>query len=170
MSDVRQRLKTDLAAIRTAIAAGRLEEAKRMIAAVPLNAPPSSELSREIGGLYLDLGFPVMAGRYWYLLEDKSDQMIAACDEFERSLGANPVLISKVFGWVRNVSPHAKAKLLDIHNKAMALRREHQYEWKPQRGWRDRVALVGCALVGFVVMFIFVMGICFIINLVGDGH
>ena len=43
MSDVRQRLETDLAAIRFAIADGRLEEARPLIVAVPLNASPGSE-------------------------------------------------------------------------------------------------------------------------------
>ena len=111
-----------------------------------------------------------MAGRYWYLLEDQSDQRIAACDEFERSLGANPVLILDAVGFVRNASPHARTKLLDLRSKATAFRQEHQYPWKPAKGWRDRVALLGCAFVGFVVMFIFVMGITFIIKLVGESH
>lgn len=162
MSDMIQRLETDLASIRNMIAAGQLEEAKRMISGVSLNASPGSEFSREIGDLYLELGLPAMAGRYWYLLDEKSDQMLAACGEFERSLGGNPDLISHAIGWVHNPPPNVKAKIQEVHEKARAFRREYQYAVKPQSGWRDRVALLGCGLVGFVLMFIFIMGIWFI--------
>ena len=135
-----------------------------MIAGVSLNTSPGSEFSKEIGGLYMELGFPAMAGRYWYLLDGKSDQMLAACGEFELSLGGNPVLISHAIGWAQNPSPNVKAKLQELHEKARAFQREHQYAGKPQGGWRDRVALLGCGLVGFVLMFIFIMGIWFIIT------
>ena len=172
MTDPRERLETDLAAIRAAIAAGQLEEARTMIAGVALNAPSHSEWSKQIGELYLELGFPCMAGRYWYLLQDQSDQMIDACKEFERSLANNPVLILNAIGWVENPdwvenpSPHAKATMLDVHNKATVLRQKYQYPCGPGTKWGNRLVLLGCGLVGFMLLFIFFLGILFISQLI----
>jgi hypothetical protein len=162
MNEVRQQLEIDLAAIRKAIAAGQLEDAKRMLTGVSLNAPPGGELSKEIGNLYLELGFPAMAGRYWYLLEDKSDQMLAACREFERSVADNPVLIIEAIGWAYSRSPHITAKLQGLQEKARNLRQDYQYLVKHKRGWRDRITLLGCSFVAFVVFFVFIMGLFFI--------
>ena len=145
MNEVRRRLETDLAAIRTVMASGQLKDAERMLAGVSLNVSPASEFSKRIGDLYLQLGFPVMAGRYWYLLDDKSDRMLAACNEFERSLGNNPVLIAEAIGWLSAFSPYAKARFQDLHEKARELRRTYQYDVTPPKGWRDRVALWGAA-------------------------
>jgi len=164
MSEVRQRLENDLTAIRTAIDAGQLDDANLTLAAVSLNASPGGEFSKEIGDLFLRLGFPAMAGRYWYLLDDKSDRMRAACKEFERSLGNNPVWISHVLCWVSNPSPQAKARIQELREKAGDFGRKYQYDLKPLRGWRDRIALLGCGIVAVVVIFVFVMGIVFIVK------
>ncbi len=159
---VEQRLEADLAAIRAAIANGQVEEATRKMLAVALNVPPGTRLSQEIGDLYLELGFPEMAGRYWYLIESKSDQMIAACEEFEHSLGNTPTLIIHALGCPANPSPFVRARLAELHQQAQDFRREYQYYVEPERGLRDRVALLGCAIVGAIVMFIFISGVWFI--------
>jgi hypothetical protein len=164
MSEATKRLEAELAAITNAIAAGQLEDAIRMLVAIPLHVSPGSEFSQQIGDLYLELGLTAMAGRYWYLLEDKSDQMVIACEEFERSLGHNPCLISDAMGvgWCPERSPYAKARLTELLVQAKRFRREYWYDAKPPRGWRDRACLLGCAIVSFIVMFVFVMGITFI--------
>lgn len=101
---------------------------------------------------------------YWYLLDDKSDRMLAACGEFERSLGNNPVLIAEAIGWLSTFSPYAKARFQDLHEKARELRRTYQYDVTPPRGWPDRVALLGCGIACFIAIFIFGMGIVFIVT------
>ena len=159
---VEQRLEADLAAIRAAIANGQVEEAARKMCAIALNIPPGARLSKEIGDLYWELGFPAMAGRYWYLVDSKSDQMIAACEEFEHSLGNTPTLIIHALGYPANPSPFAKARVVELHRQAQDFRRESQYAVKPARGLRDRLALLGCAIVGSIVMFIFISGVWFI--------
>ena len=165
MSEATKRLEADLAAITNAISAGQLEDAKRILIGIPLHVSPGSEFSQQIGDLYLELGLTAMAGRYWYLLEDKSDRMVVACEEFERSLGGNPCLISDAMGWCPELSPYAKARLTELREKAKCFRREYGYEVRPARGWRDRACLLGCAIVSFIVMFIFVMGITFIVRM-----
>lgn len=52
MNEVRQRLETDLAAIRSAIGSGQLEDAERMLAGISLNVSPAGEFSKRIGDLY----------------------------------------------------------------------------------------------------------------------
>ena len=160
--DWNQRLEADLAAIRKAISAGQFEEATKMLRGVCLNCPPGSTHAQEVGDLFMELGFPTMAGRYWYLLEDKTDRMIAACQEFENSLCNSPTLIAQALGWHSNPSPTVKARLEELHRRAKDFRREYQYDVKPPKGLRDRVGLLGCAIVGFIIMFIFIQGIWFI--------
>jgi hypothetical protein len=164
MPSLEQKLDADLAAIRRAISDGNAEEAKAKIRSVSLNVSPGSRLTKEIGELYLELGFSAMAGRYWYLLEDKSDQMIAACEEFERSLGNSPVLIMETLGWCPERSSYATAKMDELRDRAKVFRRQHHYNMKPTRDMWDRVALVGCGVVGFVLLFVFIAGIMFIVT------
>jgi hypothetical protein len=164
MCEVTKRLEADLAAITQAIDAGQLEDAKRILVGIPQHVSLGSKFSQQIGDLYLELGFPAMAGRYWYLLEDKSDRMITACEEFERSLGYNPCLISEAMGWCPDLSPYANARLTELRQKAESYRRQYGYAGKPRGGWRDRACLLGCALMSFVFVFVFVMGIIFIVQ------
>ena len=103
-----------------------------------------------------------MAGRYWYLLENKSDEMTAATEEFERSLGNNPILMVHALGWPRNPSPYVKAKMQELHKQAGDFRRVYQYGMTTSGGLRDQIALVGCAIVSFVFLFVLVAGIQFI--------
>jgi hypothetical protein len=157
-----QKREADLAAVRTAIAATDFEEAKRLLGAVSLNTLPASRFSKEIGDLYFELGFEAMAGRYWYLVEQKSDVMIAACDAFEHSLGEDPCLLGRSLGWDLDPSPYAKAKLEELNRKAAEFRREYQYPPGEPSWLGDRVALIGCAIVGFIFMSVFLAGITFI--------
>lgn len=162
------RLEADLAAIKSAIAAGQLDDAKRILAGVSLNALPGSEFSRQIGDYYFELGYPAMAGRYWYLLEDKSDRMVCACEEFEHTLGDNPCLIHDTIPWFPGSSTYAATALAELHNQAEAFRREHRYDVRPQRGWRDRCCLLGCAIISFIVLFVFIMGTIFIAKMFSE--
>jgi hypothetical protein len=166
VDEVARRLETDLNAVRSAIASGQRENAEEMLAGIALNTTPAGQFSREIGDLYGELGFPAMAGRYWYLLDDKSDEMLAACKEFERSLGNNPVLIIEACGYP-GALPHAKemSKGVDeLHEKATEFDRKYRYDVRLRTGWRDRIAGLGCAVVACVLIYIFVAGIVSIIE------
>lgn len=55
--------------------------------------PDNLMLRRKLGDVYSRLQFPSMAGRYWYLEEEKSTEMAAACEVFEKECGNNPVQI-----------------------------------------------------------------------------
>ncbi|MFF2176791.1 DUF6584 family protein [Lysinibacillus sp. NPDC058147] len=49
--------------------------------------PNEIELRKKLGDIYFELKYPAMAGRYWYLEENKTPIMVHACIEFEKSMG-----------------------------------------------------------------------------------
>ncbi|HBY07577.1 MAG TPA: DNA helicase [Chloroflexi bacterium] len=49
--------------------------------------PENLALRRQLGEIYWQLHYPTMAGRYWYLEEDKSAKMVTAVKAFEQSCG-----------------------------------------------------------------------------------
>ncbi len=52
--------------------------------------PGNLELRQQLGELYWNLRMPAMAGRYWYLVENKDERMQAACKRFEEQFGNDP--------------------------------------------------------------------------------
>jgi hypothetical protein len=165
--ELQERLENELKVIKTAIATGNINDASEMLAGLCVNAPPGGEFSKEIGDLFYAMGFSAMAGRYWYFLSDRSDQMVAACKDFERSLGNSPVLIFQEFSWVSGRSPQINAKVLELKKSAEQFNQRHQYDVKAQAGWGNKVALLGCGIVAFLVIFVFVMGVRSILGLPG---
>jgi hypothetical protein len=162
MAKFDERREADLAAIKRTIASGELDEARRLLRAVSLNFPSTSKFSPEVGRLYFDLGFPAMAGRYWYLVEPKSAEMVAACEAFEHSLGDNPWKLMEQLAWAPDASLEEKARLAELNRNGWEFRQEFQYPEESPSWLRDRVALVGCAIVAFAVVFVFIMGLTFI--------
>jgi hypothetical protein len=55
--------------------------------------PNEIKLRKKLGDIYWELKYPSMAGRYWYLAESKTQEMIQACQKFEGSLGNDPIKI-----------------------------------------------------------------------------
>ncbi|MCC6126137.1 MAG: hypothetical protein IT426_14340 [Pirellulales bacterium] len=151
-----------LAEIRNDISLGKYDEATNKLGAISFRCPSGSTHSNEIGNLYWELGFPAMAGRYWYLFENKTVQMLAACDEFQRSLGNNPVLIVESLGWPADPSPDVKAKLEELHGRARDFRKKYSWKIEATKGIRDRFALLGCGIIATIILFIFIQGIIFI--------
>lgn len=158
-------LEADLTAVEDYIAAGKLDDAKPLLDRVEANwhrvihrktADPSG-LLRRIGAAYWALGYPAVAGRYWYLLDESSPQMDEARKEFERSYGDNP---ARLYEYVATApislrkQPHVEA----TQNRLRDAREELLIDI-PSGRRGDRIALVGCALVAFVFLFVFMMGI-----------
>lgn len=55
--------------------------------------PLNQQLNNQLAGLYFQIGDLVKAGKYWYLKNDKGADEIKAVQEFEKSLGYDPILI-----------------------------------------------------------------------------
>jgi hypothetical protein len=91
--------------------------------------------------------------------------MLAACKEFEHSLGNSPGFIADAiaYAWHAPLSAGAGAKLKELSLQARQFRREYRYDVKPRkRTLGDGAALLGCGMLGFVVMSVFVAGVIFI--------
>ena len=155
-----KRIEADLAEIREAILNGQTEEANKRLLGVSCNCGPGMTYSQELGDLFIELGFPAMAGRYWYLLENKTDRMIAACQEFEHSLGNDPGLIAWCFVNPLLLSPFAKSKLKELLDREQGIRREYQYGWKPPKTrLRDQLALLGCGIMAAIIVSVLIVGV-----------
>lgn len=57
------------------------------------NNPQELFLRKKLGDVYFLMGHKTKAGRYWYLEQVKSDEMLRACEAFELSCQNNPVRI-----------------------------------------------------------------------------
>jgi hypothetical protein len=160
-----QKLQADLTAVRTAISSGQLEEATNRLGAICCYTPPDFSHFKEIGDLYWELGFPAMAGRYWYLLDNKTDKMLSACDEFQRSLGNNPASIIRVLDpWFLEPPPEIESKLEELRNRSQDFQRQYHGEQENPQSILPRILFFGCAVLMTIMMFIFVSGIIFIIQ------
>ncbi len=52
--------------------------------------PDDLALREKLGSVYWKLQQPAMAGRYWYLVENKDENMQSACKSFEAACGNDP--------------------------------------------------------------------------------
>ena len=73
-------IEETLARIEGEIAAGDLGKARDRLHGLLSTYPADLMLRRKLGDVYWRLQYPEMAGRYWYLVEEKSPQMLEACD------------------------------------------------------------------------------------------
>jgi hypothetical protein len=136
--------------------------------------PDNLALRHRLGDVYWALQYPERAGRYWYLEEDKSPEMLAACRSFERACGDDPLQILfalKFRGDVQAIQEtFAGRALLSLHESAKAKYsyyvdfRERgakkYYNW-PERppsslpGWLK----IGCLLGLFLIITLIVIGL-----------
>lgn len=76
------------------IATGDYGKARDRLHGLLSTYPDDLSLRRRLGDVYWKLQYPAMAGRYWYLEEEKTPEMVDACQAFEQSCGNNPFQIS----------------------------------------------------------------------------
>ena len=129
-----------------------------------LTYPDNLSLRRKLGDIYWKLQYPEMAGRYWYLEEDKSPTMTTACAVFERTFGNDPlhILIALKFrGDIKSIEDTFPGRtLLALHTQA---KQKHGYyvDFQKQKAERyiqrasnksrhDKMLGIGC-IVGLVI-------------------
>ncbi|MBN2376711.1 MAG: hypothetical protein JXD22_09930 [Sedimentisphaerales bacterium] len=85
-------------------------------------------LRSELACIYAKLQYPVMAGRYWYLEENQTDEIKAACERFEKSVNNDPFWILMLLKIRFNVddisSDYAREKIKNLQRKC---REKHGY-------------------------------------------
>lgn len=145
--------------IGTLVSTGELQKARQQLAALSHRTLPGNRYSKEIGDLYAKLGCQAMAGRYWYLLEKPTEEMLSARQEFEHSLGNSPGLIHDQF-LPCGLPPQAKARLAELEKEAAELKKMYpSVSVTKKHLWQDRAVLAVGGLVAFGVAAIFFMGV-----------
>ena len=114
--------------------------------------PNELELRKRLGDIYYELRYPVMAGRYWYLEKNKTPEMLKACNEFEKSMGNDPVRIARVIKY--------KGDLRLLQNQGLsvdfAYLKNTAYK-VPEEPIKDALFLIGFIII--LVLFVLFTGI-----------
>lgn len=152
--------REDLAELRTLVDSDRRDEAAKLLRQLALDRFIHSDQSREMGDLCARLGFTVLAGRYWYLEEQKTPEMLAACREFERSCGENPLMIASSCGYINAPSnSYPQRRLQELFLQAEAIRNRDKELGRTPRVWIDRVLGFGCLLICAAMVIVFLIGL-----------
>jgi hypothetical protein len=78
---------------------GNLSKARDRLHGLISTYPDNLNLRKRLGDVYFRLQMPEMAGRYWYLEEDKNDEMNLACQIFEKSCKGYPLEILRALSF-----------------------------------------------------------------------
>ena len=175
-------LEESLKRVERDVAAGDYGRARDRLHGLIGAYPERMDLRRRLGDVYGELRYPSMAGRFWYLEEEKSPEMEAACRAFEKSCGNNPVLMLQALkyrGGLRGREETFAGKRL----AALAARaqREHGYRHNFERtqtpagvlGLREslgeKLLSVGCTALVVTAVVLMIVGLITILRFVfGD--
>ncbi|PGV53453.1 DNA helicase [Bacillus sp. AFS037270] len=134
---------------------GDLGKARDRLHGLISTYPDELELRRKLGDIYSALKYPTMAGRYWYLEEDKTPEMEKACAVFEKSEGNNPYRISRALKFKGNPEIIQKLQLDPGYSPIKEKVKERLLE-EPADTFGDRLVTIGC-------FSIFILIVCFIL-------
>ena len=164
------------------IAAGDTGRARDRLHGLISTYSDNLDLRRRLGEVYWKLRDPAMAGRYWYLEENQSVDMLSARKTFERSCGGNPVkmlLAIKYRGGMQRIKDtHAESVLLDLQRRAGSERRIHikiegrgrgRYQYLPPKGYQLAIGslqVIGCLLVVILAIVGSVTAFQWLVNLI----
>jgi hypothetical protein len=137
--DVFERIKRDFDA-------GDFEKARDRLHGLVNAHPEDMELRGLLGDVYARLGDPVRAGQFWYLVENKTHEMLDACKQFERHCGNHPLTIAKRLRYQGDPEtvpcPRAREMLAALEKRRF------------QDRWRERMGTIGCLLGALVLLII----------------
>ncbi|MBA4385681.1 MAG: DNA helicase [Anaerolinea sp.] len=107
---------------------GNLGKARDRLHGLIQTYPDDLELRSRLAEIYLQLQLPEMAGRYWYLNENKNERMTQACSIFEERFNHDPLQMLfaiKFKGDVAGIAESFAGKtLLELHQQA-----KEKYQW-----------------------------------------
>lgn len=99
-----------------------------------------------------------MAGRYWYLEEQKTPEMIEACSLFEKSMGNNANQIARALKFKGD--NETIKELCSEHNVSSLQEKvtEKMIE-EPEETWQDRLVPFGCISALILIILFALLGI-----------
>ncbi|MGD9646462.1 MAG: DUF6584 family protein [Pirellulales bacterium] len=148
---LRGRLATEISSAEECLRAGDSEGAKQQLEKMSLLGLAEPEDCRRIARIYWELGFPCMAGRFWYVCDESDPDIEWACREFERSCGDNLNVIAQSLP--RLDSPDDSKRMQQLRERLgfPAVTRP-----TPNPESRGRLVFYGCALVFIICVTAFV--------------
>jgi hypothetical protein len=139
------------------IAAGDWGKARDRLHGLLVTYPDDLALRRRLGDVYWRIHYPAMAGRYWYLEEDRTPDMAQACAAFEQSCGndaAQILMALKFHGDVAALGDSFAGRTLLALQERVRQERGYQlvfgkrgrerYQYTDRAKSRGRWLLVGC--------------------------
>ncbi len=159
------------------IAASNYGKARDRLHGLIVTYPENLALRRQLGDIYGQLQYPAMAGRYWYLEEDKSLEMIEACKVFEQSCGnksfqilqslkfqGNPEIIDNAFA--KNKLQTLQSQVRDEYGYIFEFQRQGAEKYhRPQRSKiiEGTISIIGCGVV-LIVFALMLVGFATVVS------
>ncbi len=157
--------------VESEIATGDLGKARDRLHGLSRTYPDDLSLRSRLAEIYWKLQFPHMAGCYWFLEDNQTDDTRQAVAVFEKRCGGDPWIMLhfiKFKGHPDSVGPFAKQRLDDLifrckkmHGSYPDFRSQHtQYVKTAKQKWSIILFPIGC------ISILILIGICAIVGLI----
>jgi hypothetical protein len=120
--------------------------------------PNELELRKKLGEIYFELKYPSMAGRYWYLEENKTPEMVKACIEFEKSMGNDPNRIARALKYKGNIEILKRLELEQAITSLQNQVKEKLVE-EPEDSLEDKLVTFGCLSILILIIIFTLIGV-----------
>ncbi|MEI4799754.1 DUF6584 family protein [Bacillus sp. NPDC077411] len=120
--------------------------------------PNALDLRKKLGDVYYKLQHPAMAGRYWYLEEQKTSEMIEACSLFEKSMGNNANQIARALKFKGDNEIIQKLCSEPIASSLQEKVKESMIE-EYEETWQDKLVPFGCISALILIILFALLGI-----------
>ncbi|PEK56608.1 DNA helicase [Bacillus pseudomycoides] len=125
--------------------------------------PEDLSLRKKLGDIYFKLQYPTMAGRYWYLEENKTPEMLQACQRFEKSMGNSPNEIVRALKF-KGDSAIINKLSLNYTSSTIQHRVISQIVQGPEETWKDTLVTIGCISILLILIITACIGLYTIFN------
>lgn len=138
---------------------GDLGKARDRLHGLIFTYPDDLEIRKSLGDVYYALHDPAMAGRYWYLGENKTPDMMKACQTFEKSLGNDPHLIARAIKFKGNPEILKELNLDSEVKLPTKVKEKLENPYEDEDGtWEDRLFMAGCIALILCIIFLILTG------------
>ncbi|RAS83558.1 DUF6584 family protein [Priestia endophytica] len=125
--------------------------------------PNELALRKKLGDIYFLLKYPDMAGRYWYLEENKTPEMVEACLQFKKSMGNDPIAIAKGLKFKGESEILEKLELRQETSPIQHKVKESLLE-EPQEPFIDKVIIFGIFSILILTILFALIGVYTVFN------
>jgi hypothetical protein len=161
-------LETTLAQVERDVAAGDLGKARDRLHGLLATYPDNLTVREQLGAIYWALRYPAMAGRYWYLVEEKSSEMEDACRVFERAFGGKPQRLLQAIHFRGNLEAiaggYAGRTLISLGQRAVAKATEPAESTARGSNQQATVFIVSCLLILVAFGVLLIIGLITVIE------